>query len=155
MHKNIKKNTKLVLAILWQTFLMLTACNSSEQTAEDHLTKGKELFEKGEYDKALLELKTSGQERNRAETYFYMALLDEKRKNLKSMRQNLLRTLELDPSMMEARIKIGKIDILFGNFEDAKEQVDKVLKEKPENIDAQLLKATVLIKQGEKKERIK
>lgn len=133
--------------------LLLSACNSPEESAQDHLQKGKELFEKGEYDKAILELKTSSQDNDkRGETYYYMALLDEKNSNFKSMRQNLLRTIELDPGLMDARLKLGKVQLLFGELEKALEQADAVLTAKPENIEAQLLKASVYVRQTKKDE---
>ena len=97
------------------SLILLTACNSPEETAKNHLEKGKELLEKGDLDKAILELKTSNQEDKRGETYYYMALLDEKRNNIKSMQQNLVRALELNPEFVEARVKLAKADLLMGN----------------------------------------
>lgn len=133
--------------------LLLTACHSPEEAAQDHLQKGKELFEKGEFDKALLELKTSSQDNDkRGETYYYMALLDEKNNNFKSMRQNLLRTIELDPGLTDARLKLGKVHLLFGDLDKALEQAETVLVENPENIEAQLLKASVYVRQAKNDE---
>lgn len=125
------------------------ACGSAEENAKNHLQKGKDLFEKGEFDKALLELKTANQSNDKlGETYYYMALLDEKNNNFKSMRQNLIRTLELEPGMASAKIKLGKLDILFGDLGKALDQAEAVLVVNAGNIDAQLLKASVYLKQA-------
>nr|WP_305888564.1 tetratricopeptide repeat protein [Methylomonas sp. SURF-2] len=127
---------------------MATACDSPDELAENHLQKGKELLDKGEYDKAILELKTSAQSSDqRSETYYYMALLDEKSNNFKSMRENLKKTLELDPANIDARQKLGKVDLLFGDFDSALEHADFVLRANPGNEEAKLLRATVLIRQ--------
>ena len=131
--------------------LFLTGCQTQEESAENHLDKGKELFEKGEYDKAILELKTSSQaEDQRGDTYYYMALLDEKTNNFKSMKQNLLRTLELDANHLEARQKLGKIHLLFGDLDKALEQVELILAKKPDDTSARLLKASVYMRQSKR-----
>ena len=144
--KNYRKNT-LSLALC---FLLLNACDSPQETAESHLQKGKALFEKGEFDKAILELKSSSQEDKRGETYYYMALLDEKHNNFKAMREDLLKAVELEPGFASARIKLAKVDILFGDFDKAMEQVGVVLAADAENVEAQLIKATIYIRQDKK-----
>lgn len=132
---------------------LLMGCNSPEEVAQDHFQKGKDLFEKGEFDKAFLELKSSNQDNDkRGETYYYMALLDEKANNIKSMRQNLIRAVELEPDLKDARIKLGKVDILFGDFEKALKQAEAVLAVDSNSVDAQLLKASAYIRQGNKEQ---
>ena len=139
--------------ILYFSFLLLaamtfSACESPEEVAENHLNKGKDLFEKGEYDKAILELKTSSQSGDqRSDTYYYMALLDEKSNNFKAMRENLQKTLELDPGNLDARQKLGKVHLLFGDLEPALEQADFILQQDPSSQEAKLLKASVYIRQ--------
>ena len=133
--------------------IALTACDSPEEVAENHLQKGKELFEKGEYDKAILELKTSSQsEDKRSDTYYYMALLDEKNNNFKSMRENLIKTIELDPNHIEARQKLGKVYLLFGDLDKALGQADVILQTNPASEEAKLLKASVYIRQQKKEQ---
>lgn len=130
------------------SFLLMMACSSPEEAAQSHLQKGKDFFEKGEFDKALLELKTSNQSSDKnPEVYYFMALLDEKNNNFKSMRQNLIRTLELDPAMLQARLKLGKLDILFGESDKALAEADSILALDAGNTDAQAIKASVYLKQ--------
>lgn len=127
---------------------MISGCDSAKESSQDHFSKGKELFEKGEYDKAILELKTSNQEGDqRSETYYYMALLDEKNNNFKAMKENLQKTIELDPNNLDARKKLGKVNLLFGELDSVGQQADFILKTDPENEEAKLLKASVLVKQ--------
>lgn len=148
--RQTKTNRNKIASIVCGVVLLI-GCNSPEEVASDHFQKGKELFEKGEFDKAFLELKSSNQDDDkRGETYYYMALLDEKANNIKSMRQNLIRAVELEPNLIEARIKLGKINILFGDFEKAMEQAEAVLKVDSSSVDAQLVKASVYVRQGKK-----
>ena len=142
---------KFYLSVLLVGSFILTACDTPEEVAETHLQKGKELFEKGEYDKAILELKTSSQSSDkRSDTYYYMALLDEKSKRFKSMRENLLKTIELDPDNLEARQKLGKVHLLFGDTDKALEQADFLLEVNANNEGAKLLKASVYTRQDKK-----
>lgn len=146
---------KSYLSFLIASVLGLAACDTPEEMAEDHLQKGKELFEKGEYNKAILELKTSSQSGDqRSETYYYMALLDEKNKNFKSMRDNLLKTIELDPNNLDARRKLGQVFLLFGDTEKALEQIDYLLAIDSNNEQARLLKASAYIRSGKKDEAV-
>jgi len=132
--------------------LILTACNTQQETAENHLQKGKEYFETGEFDKALLELKSSTQDEMRSETYYYLALLYEKRSNFVAMRDNLLKAVELDPGYVEARVKLAKVHFLFSDFDKALEQTDRILTLQPDNVYAQLIKATIFVKQNKNAE---
>ncbi|MBD9357781.1 tetratricopeptide repeat protein [Methylomonas albis] len=147
----MKANKISSVVIACSLLLQTVACSSPEEAAQNHLQKGKELFENGEFDKALLELKTSSQTSDKfGEAYYYMALLDEKNNNFKSMRQNLIRALELEPGLVSAKLKLGKIDILFGDLEKALEQAESVLASESSNVDAELIKASVYIKQAKK-----
>lgn len=145
VHHN--NNKKLILVSLFSTLLLLEGCNK-EEDAKEHLQKGIEYMNSGEYEKAKLELKTSSQAgKDTAETYYYMALLDEKNRRFKAMKENLIKTIELAPTYTEARLKLGKVQLLFGDLGAAMEQAEFVLKDSNRNLDALALKASVLIKQ--------
>lgn len=140
------KKRILVVSIV-SSFLLLQSCNK-EEDAEAHLQRGKAYFEKGEYEKAKLELKSSNQsDQETAETYYYLALLDEKNQQFRAMKENLSRTIELAPDFTDARIKLGKVLLLFGDFDLAIQQAEFVLKDDNQNLDALALKASVLIRQ--------
>ncbi len=131
--------------------LFLVGCNKEDP--EKHLQKGVEYFNKGEYDKAILELKTSKQtDKNVAETYYYLALLDEKNRQYKAMAENLKKTIELSPTHVQARLKLGEVELLLGEFDAALEQAEVILKGETQNLDALLLKASVLMKQKKQTE---
>ncbi|PPD25529.1 MAG: hypothetical protein CTY22_08210, partial [Methylomonas sp.] len=128
-------------------------CQSPEEAAKAHLEKGKALFDQGEYAKAILELKTAAQSDNKqAETYYYMALLDEKNNNFKSMRQNLLKAVELDANLMDAHRKLGKVHLLFGELEDSLKQADLISAANPDDAEAKLLRASVFMRQNKNEE---
>lgn len=145
----IKKLNKKGLVFL--VGLCLAACENAEQVAQKHLEKGKELFEKGDIEQAVLEMKSANQvSENRSETYYYMALLDEKNSNYRSMRENLGKSLELDGEQIAVREKLGKVQLLFGELDAVSQQVEKILQKEPNNNIALNLKAVVSFKKGEK-----
>ena len=143
-HKNKKK---LIVISIFSTFLLLEGCDKEEDSKE-HLQKGVEYINKGEYDKAKLEIKTASQAgKETAETYYYMALLNEKKQQFREMKENLLKTVELAPTFTDARLKLGKVQLLLGETDAAMEQAEFVLKDSGQNLDARSLKASVLIRQ--------
>ena len=75
--------------------IILVGCTDQKEKSSDHLSKSAEYINKGELEKARIELKASSQSgKDTAETYYYMALLNEKKRQLKEMKENLIKTVE-------------------------------------------------------------
>ena len=161
---NEKSNNKkkliivsIILAVLVLALVLWLFLGRSEKGADskEHLQKGVEYINKGEYEKAKLELKTSSQSgKDTAETYYYMALLNEKNRQFREMKENLLKTVELAPTYNDARLKLGKVQLLFGETDAAMAQAEIVLKDSAQNLDAMALKASALIKQKKQAEAL-
>jgi predicted Zn-dependent protease len=137
---NHPKNKKASVIL---SLVIFTSCSSPEE----HLQKGKNFFANGELEKAVLELKSSTQDSKLGEPYYYMALIDEKNKNFKSMRDNLQKSLELDAGLVDARTKLAQLEIANGNLDEAVKQLDAVLLGHPDNLIAQVLQASVYYRQ--------
>lgn len=147
-----KKKAKVIS--VFAVLLLVSGCDK-EEDSKKHLQKGVEYINKGEYEKAKLEIKSSTQSgKDTAETYYYMALLDEKNRHFREMKGNLLKTIELAPNYIDARLKLGKVQLLFGETDDAMEQATFVLKDTGNNKEALLLKASVLIRQKKQPEAL-
>ena len=142
----IHKTKKSALAVF--SFLLLTACSSPEETAQKHLQNGKDFLNKGDLDKARLELMTSTQDIKLGESFYYLALVDEKQNNFKAMHDDLQKSLELDASRIEARIKLAQLELSSGNMSEAAKQLDAVLLGSPDNLTAQILQASLYNRQG-------
>jgi tetratricopeptide (TPR) repeat protein len=141
--KNKKKPVLFALSLL-----MLAACSTPEETAQNHIQTGKAYMEQGDLDKALLEFKTANQDGKHAQAYYYMALLDEKHNNPAAMRENLHSCLQLDDGMVDAKVKLAQVELNFGNLAEAAKQIDGVMISHPDNIEAQLVKASILLRQN-------
>ncbi len=147
MIQHVKKNyvSAMMLATVVAT---LPACNK-EEDPKAHLEKGVEYLHKGEFAKAELELKTASQsDKSTAETYYYLALLDEKNRNFKEMKGNLFKAIELDPTHIEARLKLGNLLLLLGEDAQVSEQIAFLSQNFSKNTDVKILKASFLFKQN-------
>ena len=141
----IKKKKLIVFSVLLS--LTLLGCDK-EDDSKKHLEKGAEYINKGEYDKAKLEIKSATQSgKQTAETYYSMSLLNEKDRQFREMKENLQKTVDLAPTFTEARLKLGKVQLLFGEEASAMEQADFILKDSAQDLEALSLKASVLIRQ--------
>lgn len=144
-----------ISVLLMSLSLFLSACESEEEAAASHLKKGIELLEKGDYTAAKLELKTAKQgDAAAADTYYYLALSDEKVKDYTAMQDNLRKTLQLDPAHQQAHIKLGKLLLLQGKVDAALHHVDILLAKTPQDLDALALKSSVLLRQNKKDEAL-
>lgn len=151
---NFHHNNKIIVISIFSSLLLLDGCDK-EDDSKKHLQKGVEYINKGEYEKAKLEIKSSSQAgKDTAETYYYMALLDEKNRHFRGMKENLLKTVELAPNYTDARLKLGKVQLLFGETDAAMEQAEFVLKDSGQNLEALALKASVLIRQKKQPEAL-
>ncbi len=145
--KNFNKISRRNWAILLLG-LSLGGCQNAEDKANERLKQGVELFKQGDYQKAQLELKSAIQaDGSVADSYYYMALLNEKDRQFKAMKENLAQALKLNPNNQDARLKYGKVLLMFNEAELALLQANEVLKVAADNFEALTLKAAVLIKQ--------
>jgi tetratricopeptide (TPR) repeat protein len=135
----------------WVVFLFgagLFGCQNAEEKASDRLKQGVELFKQGDYKRAQLELKSAIQaDGSLAGSYYYMALLNEKDGQFKAMKENLAQAVTLEPANIDARLKFGKVLLIFNEADNALAQATEVLKIAADNLEALSLKAAALMKQ--------
>ncbi len=148
-------NKVILSCFLLSLCLVLSGCETEEEAAEGHLERGIELLEKGDFAAAQLELKSAKKgNKSTADTYFYLALLDEKAKHYLAMQDNLKKTIKLEPGHQQARVKLGKLELLMGEVDTANEHADFLLTKNPQDIEALVLKSSILLKQSKQGEAI-
>ncbi len=134
---------------------VLYGCQDASQRALEREKFGIELFEKGEYVKAKLELASALKgDGTLGKTYYYLALLNEKDGNFRGMRENLIHAVKFNPKNIDARVKLGKIHLLFDDLDAALLQSDEILKFSKDNFAALILRAAVFIKQKKQGEAL-
>ncbi len=138
---------QLFMIRILPVILCLVIFGCEEQKKGQFLEKGKAFFDQGNYKESELEIKSAIQEDpSIAESYYYMALLNEKAKKYKAMKANLLETVKLDPEKTKARLKLSKVYLLFNEIDNASKEIETILTGNPEQLDALSIKASILIR---------
>jgi len=136
------------VALVCMLATLLAGCGSSVDSASGFIESGKALLAEGKPEKARLEFKNAIQvDPKVAESYYQLALLDEKAKNWRSMFGNLSNVEQLDSTHHDGIIKLGQLYLLSGNVEFAMERASKVIAEDDSNLMAWVLKAAIALKQ--------
>src|SRR6267378_5568723 len=105
----------LVIPIL----LLVSACGSPEQRAQDYYDRGIALIDKKDDLAARLELLNAVKFKgDKIEAWRALAGINERTKAYQPLFDNLRRIVELDPNDIEARIKLGKM-LLGGGAPEA------------------------------------
>tara|TARA_R100000935_G_C2840069_1_gene170455 strand:- start:1602 stop:3998 length:2397 start_codon:yes stop_codon:yes gene_type:complete len=142
----MKKMKQSIIAVALLT--AVTACGSAEESADKFIESGMALMSEGEYDKARLEFRNAIQiNPTEAEPYYQLSLIDEKKQNWKEMYANLRAAQSLDPDNPKIILKLGQIEVVSGQIQEALDSAEKVLAIEPDNIDAILLRANARMKQ--------
>ncbi|MBV1950998.1 MAG: tetratricopeptide repeat protein [Cycloclasticus sp.] len=125
----------------------VVACGSSVDSASAYIDSGKELLADGKPEKARVEFKNAIQvDPKVSESYYQLALLDEKAKRWKSMFANLSRVENLDTKHYDAVIKLGQLFLLSGNFDEALTRANRVITEDANNPKAWVLRSSIELK---------
>ena len=151
----MKKTAKTLLACGIAAILM-AGCGGKEERKATYLERGKTYLEEENYDKARVEFRNVLQiDPKTAEAYYYVGQLDEKAQEWGKAWANYNKTIELDPTHIPARVKLGQFSALQASAENARgnpvaeadairmafEQIDEVLRLDPGNLDVLIIKA--------------
>jgi tetratricopeptide (TPR) repeat protein len=131
--------------------LLLAACGSPDQRAAEYLVKAQELYDAGDYVKARLQAQNAVQvvPKNPKARYL-LAQIAEQDKDYQKMFGHLVAAVEGDPNNVEARLKLGSLYFLGQSWEEAAKQAAELLKLAPNDARVHLLKARMLIQQGDR-----
>ncbi|MGC9420592.1 MAG: tetratricopeptide repeat protein, partial [Rhodovulum sp.] len=120
--------------LLVSTTLMLSACQSAEERAEDHYQSALSLIAEGDVDRAMVELRNvfnlNGNHRDARRT---MAELQLERGNRQGAYGQYLRLAEQDPDDLETRIILTEMAFLGGNWDEVDRHGARVEELAPED----------------------
>ncbi len=145
---NMKKN-KAARFLYVLAFLMVTAsCDLVEKSYDDYFNSAVEAFNQEDYKKASLEFKNAVKlNPESSQSYYYLALLNEKSRLFKAMKVNLQQALKYDPQLVDARVRLAKIGLLFNDVENASKEVELILSQEEKHPEALIIKAQILSRQ--------
>jgi tetratricopeptide (TPR) repeat protein len=128
------------------------ACAPPEQRAAEHLDKAQRLFESGDIVKAELEAKNAAQiEPKNAEARYLLAVIAEQNQRFREMVGNLQVAVDADPSMVQARVKLGTIYFFGRAYDQAAEQAAAAMAIAPDNANVRVLNARVKFEQEDRR----
>lgn len=128
----------------------VVGCDNPEQRAEEYLEKGHVQYQKGDYERAALELRNALQLNDKLAEAWYLlgriALSDEKWRTAVAQFD---RTLELDAEHVDAIVYRGSVLLLAGDLEAVSQAVDDALALSPDHANAILLRAALETRRGD------
>jgi tetratricopeptide (TPR) repeat protein len=137
----------LAIAVLAAT---LAACGTPEERAAKYIATAQSLYDKGEYDKARLEAQNAAQiNPKNARARYLLAQVAEKQEQYQAMFGHLMVAVDEDPTLLEARLKLGTLYFLGQAWEEAGKQAAVLMEQAPNDARVRLLNARVLIQRGE------
>src|SRR5262245_45507981 len=125
--------------------LVLAGCGGKEERAKSHLEKGRSLFAEAEYDKAGVEVRNLLQiDPRSAEAYHLSAQIWERRNEFQKAFASYAKAVELAPSHLEAKAKMGRYYLFGGARDKAQRVADEILAAEPGSPDGLTLRAALL-----------
>lgn len=139
----------LFIIVLCSALTLVSGCSSKEDRKQAYFDRGMELYNQGNYTKALLEFKNVIQiDPKDADAYFMFGLLEEKEENWRKAFSLFFRAVELNPKHQDAQVHLGTIYVLAGETEKALEAAGTVLAVSPDHAEALVLRGFAQAKSG-------
>lgn len=146
MGKLISRSCGLVLLAA----VMLAACASPEEKAAKYLERAQALYDAGDYAKARIEAQNAAQIQPRnAQAHYLLAQVAEQEQEFRSMIQRLMTAVDIDPGLVDARVKLGTLFFFGQAFDQAAEQAKAATEIAPDNPQVRVLNARLLFQRKE------
>ena len=145
----MKKRSVPLAAASLAALLLLTACDSAEERAQGHYESAVELFEAGDVDRAIIELRNVFQlDRLHIPARKLYASMMLERGNLRDALGSYTLISEQDPNDLDSRIALARIAADTGNWEVFELNVTRAQELDPENPDVRLLSQVLAYRQA-------
>ena len=133
--------------IVGLALIQLAACSSPENRAQGYYEHGKQLMASHEDKRAAIEfLNAVKYNRKLLPAWESLAQVEEQTHNWGGLAGALRGILELKPDDMAARLKLGRLLLVGGAYDDALKLVNEVKEPDGQNADLLALKASILFK---------
>lgn len=137
----------LSAALLVASAWALVACSTPESKVESYTQRGQALLQKGELVKARLEFQNAVQINPSAVRALYgLATVAERTRDWRAAYQLLSKVVELEPSHLEALVKVGRLQLASGQLDKALATSAAAQSLDAGNVDVLGLRAAVFLK---------
>ncbi|MBK5970776.1 tetratricopeptide repeat protein [Thiorhodovibrio winogradskyi] len=138
----------VVLSVLLVA-VVLSGC-SAEDTSARYYQRGMALFDEGNFEKAQLEFKNALQVEGRdAGSWYMLGRIQEELGEWRKSYGSYSRAVEIDPNLIEARVRKGLLLLAGNQPEDALAEAEAVLALDAENAGGLMLRGAVARRQGD------
>jgi cellulose synthase operon protein C len=128
----------------------LAACSTPEDKVERYTGRGQSLMKEGDLVKARLEFPNALQINPSAvRALFGLATVAERTRDWPGAYQLFTKVVELQPSNLDAIVKVGRLQLASGQLDKALESAQAASSLQPDNADVLGLRAAVFLKLGE------
>lgn len=144
-----RKNS-LLIALMLAVPIVLSGCGSKAERMAEHLKKAKDYYAQADYDKARVESKNVLQlDPKNAEAYYLSGEIEEQQQAWPKAYANYLKAVEVDPTYLPAKAKLGKIYLIMGETAKAEKMDNEILAKQPHDAAGQTLKAAIMMHKGD------
>ncbi len=146
-------NVRNLLPALIIITLALGACGGKEDRAASYLERAQTAFDQGDLIKAQLEAKNALQILpNNFQASYLLAQVAEEENSPQQMITYLRRSVEIDPTNVEAQVKMGRIWAAGNQIDRARDSVAAIEASDPGNNEGRVLQAIILLRTNEVQE---
>jgi len=141
-----------LLAIL----MLLSGCTNTEKAKADHVKRGEAYLKESKYQEAALEFRNAVQiDDNLAAAHWGLAQAYEGLQRFPEMLDELRKTVALDKSNFDARLKLGNYYVTWSKrspeaLSEAERLANEVLERDPNNIEGHILIGSIMFTRGDK-----
>jgi tetratricopeptide (TPR) repeat protein len=148
MKPKVFKAGSRAIFFLLPLFVLAVGCSGRGENKAMRMEKASQHFEKGEFKKALIELKNVVQlDPEDDEAYYQLGETYLKLKQGQEAMQSLSRATSINPDNLRAQLKMGQIFLLAKETEQARKKAELVLEKTPEETEALALLSGVQIQE--------
>lgn len=137
---------RVVLPLL--VTLALAGCGGKEERAATYLARAQAAFDQGDLIKAQLDAKNALQIKpNSFDAAYLLAEIAEQENEPRDMVRFLRMAVEIDPTNVDAQVKMGRIWAAAGQIDMARDAVTAIETADPGNLEGKVLQAIVLMRE--------
>jgi tetratricopeptide (TPR) repeat protein len=129
----------------------LSACSGKQERLANYLKRGEEYVKAENYDKARIEFGNALQiDPNNANARFQAGRIAEKQSNIREAVGNYQAAIDLDTKLVSARAALGRIYLLSGLADKARETIEPALAIAPDDPDLRVVRGSLRAMAGDK-----
>ena len=138
------------LAVLYAALFLVAGCHRNPDTEKrKYSEKAAAFFQQGKYREAAIMYQNAIQiDPQFAEAHYGLSQCLMKQSDFTHAYQELMRTVELEPTNWKAQLDLGNLYLAAGKLSDARDRAETILKSDPQNAAAELLLANIDAAQG-------